>query len=181
MNRRALGLRRLGLTAPVRVPPEPRPTSGSRDRAPGTASSQHGGPRPLGPQCGPGRAAPAPRRGGRGSQEAEAPLRAPTQPRCHLPRCAARPGASPIKKKRMPLPRAQTRSEPCGQSPLIRLLPTPQHQQAWGRESEEAAGPPAAGTPAPTPPPPVAATGTFVWRPLRLPRGGRGRQKSLSD
>jgi hypothetical protein len=51
-----------------------------------------------------------------------------------------------------------------------------------GRESEGAAGPPAAGTPAPTPPPPVAATGTFVWRPLRLPRGGRGAtKKSLSD
>lgn len=128
------------------------------------------------PRCGPGRAAPVPRRGGRGSREAEAPLRAPTQPSCHLPRCAARPGASPPRKI-MPLPPAQTRSEPCGRSTPLRLPPNT--SRPGGRDGEEAAGPPAAGAPAP--PPPVAATGTFVWRPLRLPRGGRGATKNPSQ
>lgn len=119
--------------------------------------------------------------GGGGSREAEAPN--PGARRDHraiIPCSSARPGDSrkdpltrPQKPQKMPLPSAEASSDP-GTSRVPSPTP-PQNQQARGRDGgRRAAGPAVAEAEAPAPPPPAAATGTFVWRPLGLPRWGEG-------
>lgn len=78
----------------------------------------------------------------------------------------------------MPLPSSEASSDP-GTSRVPSPAP-PQNQQAWGRDGgRRAAGPAVAEAKAPAPPPPAAATGTFVWRPLGLPRWGEGGRRKI--
>lgn len=149
----------------------------------GTATRAGPGPPPR-PVCGRragGRFGLGNGTGGGGSREAEAPN--PGARRDHraiFPRSSAGPSDSrkdpltrPRKPQKMSLPSLEASSDP-GTSRVPSPTP-PQNQQARGRDGgRRAAGPAVAEAEAPAPPPPAAATGTFVWRPLGLPRWGEG-------
>lgn len=93
------------------------------------------------------------------------PLKTPLRDRESLRKCPY-----------LPRRRAPTLARP--ESPP--LLPPP-NQQGRGRDGgRRAAGPAVAEAEAPAPPPPAAATGTFVWRPLGLPRWGEGGRRKIS-
>lgn len=88
------------------------------------------------------------------------------------------PLTRPRKPQKMPLPSWEASSDP-GTSRVPSPAP-PQNQQARGRDGgRRAAGPAVAEAKAPAPPPPAAATGTFVWRPLGLPRWGEGGRRKI--
>lgn len=120
--------------------------------------------------------------GGRGP-EFRCPGRPPGRP---SPGSSAGPSDSlkdpltrPRKPQKMSLPSSEASSDP-GTSRVPSPAP-PQNQQARGRDGgRRAAGPAVAEAEAPAPPPPAAATGTFVWRPLGLPRWGEGGRRKIS-
>lgn len=119
--------------------------------------------------------------GGGGSRKAEAPNPGARRDHRAIAPCSSAgaadsrkgPLTGPRNPQKMPLPSAEASSHP-GTSRVPSPAP-PQNQQARGRDGgRRAAGPAAAEAEAPAPPPPAAATGTFVWRPLGLPRWGEG-------
>nr|XP_023504543.1 proline-rich protein 2-like [Equus caballus] len=88
------------------------------------------------------------------------------------------PLTRPREPQKIPLPSSEASSDP-GTSRVPSPAP-PQNQQARGRDGgRRAAGPAVAEAEAPAPPPPAAATGTFVWRPLGLPRWGEGGRRKI--